>query len=69
MNSVFFIMSTLVNKKLYTHTLYNTGCLFYEMITFHFARNHNLQCIKIKPHTIIEFDEPSDSVVNKVTVV
>ncbi len=62
-------MSTLVNKKSYAHTLYNTECLFYEMITSHFARNHNLQCIKIKPHTIMRFDEPSNSVVNEVTVV
>ncbi len=28
MNSVLFIMSILVNKKLYTHILYNTECLF-----------------------------------------
>ncbi len=69
MNSVFFIMSTLINKKSYAHTLYNTECLFYEIITSHFARNHNLQCIKIKPHTITEFDESSNSVVNEMTVI
>jgi len=69
MNSALFTMSTLVNKKLYAHILYNTECLFYEMITSHFAKNHNLQCIKIKPHTIMRFDEPSNSVVNEVTVV
>ncbi len=69
MNSASFTMSTLVNKKSYAHTLYNTECLFYEMITFCFARNHNLQRIKIKPHTITEFDEPSNSVVNEVTVI
>ncbi len=43
--------------------------LFYEMITSHFAKNHNLQRIKIKPCTITGFDEPSNSVVNEVTVV
>ncbi len=43
MNSVLFIMSTLINKKLYAHTLYDTECLFYEMITSHFAKNYNLQ--------------------------
>ncbi len=69
MNSVFFTMSTLVNKKSYAHTLYNTECLFYEIITFHFARNHNLQCMKIRPHMIMRFDEPSDSSVNEVAVV
>ncbi len=62
-------MSTLVNKKSYAHILYNTECLFYEMITSHFAKNYNLQCIKIKPHTITEFNESSDSVVNEMTVV
>jgi len=69
MNSVFFTMSTLVNKKSYAHILYNTECLFYEIITFHFARNHNLQCMKIRPHMITEFDEPSNSSVNEVAVV
>jgi len=69
MNSVLFTMSTLINKKSYPHTLYNTKCLFYEMITSHFARNHNLQCMKIRPHMITEFDEPSDSSVNEVAVV
>ena len=69
MNSVFFTISTLINKKSYAHILYNTKCLFYEIITSHFARNHNLQCMKIKPHTITEFDEPSNSSVNEVVVV
>ncbi len=69
MNSVLFTMSTLVNKKLYAHILYNTECLFYEIITSHFARNHNLQHIKIKPCTIMKFDESSNSVVNEVTVI
>ncbi len=69
MNSVFFTMSTLVNKKLYAHILYNTECLFYEIITSCFAKNYNLQCMKIRPHMITEFDEPSDSSVNKVAVI
>ncbi len=69
MNSVFFTMSTLVNKKSYAHTLYDTECLFYEMITSCFARNHNLQCMKIRSCMITEFDEPSDSSVNEVAVV
>ncbi len=69
MNSAFFTMSTLVNKKSYAHTLYNTECLFYKIITSCFARNHNLQCIKIKPHTITRFDKSSNSVVNEVTVI
>jgi len=69
MNSAFFTMSTLVNKKSYAHTLYNTECLFYEMITSCFAKNHNLQRMKIRPHTITEFDEPSGSSVNEVAVV
>jgi hypothetical protein len=62
-------MSTLINKKSYAHTLYNTECLFYEIITSCFARNHNLQCMKIRPHMITEFDEPSNSSVNEVAVV
>ena len=62
-------MLTLVNKKLYTHTLYNTECLFYKTITSHFARNYNLQCMKIRPHIIMRFDEPSDLSVNEVTVI
>jgi len=69
MNSALFTMSTLVNKKSYVHTLYNTECLFYEIITSHFVRNHNLQCMKIRPHMIIRFDEPSSSSVNEVAVV
>ena len=69
MNSILFTMSTLINKKSYVHTLYNTECLFYEIITSHFARNYNLQCIKVKPHTIIRFNESSNSVVNEVTVI
>jgi len=69
MNSALFTMSTLVNKKSYVHTLYNTECLFYEIITSCFAKNYNLQCMKIKSHTITRFDESSDSSVNKVAVV
>jgi len=69
MNSVFFTMLTLINKKLYACTLYDTECLFYKIITSHFTKNHNLQCMKIRPHTIMRFDEPSDSSVNKVAVV
>ncbi len=69
MNSAPFTMSTLVNKKLYAHTLYNTECLFYEIITSHFARTHNLQRMKIRPYMITEFDEPSDSSVDEVVVI
>ncbi len=69
MNSVLFTMSTLINKKSYAHTLYNTKCLFYKIITFCFARNHNLQRMKIRPCMIMRFDEPSNSSVNKVAVV
>jgi len=69
MNSVFFTMSTLINKKSYVHTLYNTECLFYEIITSHFAKTHNLQRMKIRPFIITGFDEPSDSSVNEVAVV
>ncbi len=69
MNSALFTMSTLINKKSYAHTLYNTKCLFYKMITSYFAKNHNLQCMKIRPHTITEFDEPSNLSVNEVAVV
>ncbi len=69
MNSAFFTMSTLINKKSYAHTLYDTGCLFYEMITSCFAKTHNLQCMKIRSCMITEFDEPSDSSVNEVAVV
>jgi len=69
MNSAFFTMSTLVNKKLYAHTLHDTEWLFYEMTTSCFVKNHNLQCMKIRPHMIMRFDEPSDSSVNEVIVV
>ncbi len=69
MNSAPFTMSTLVNKKLYVHTLYNTECLFYEIITSHFARTHNLQRMKIRPHMITGFDEPSGSSVDEVAVI
>ncbi len=69
MNSALFTMSTLVNKKSYAHTLYDTECLFYEIITSCFAKNHNLQCMKIRSHMITRFDEPSDSSVNEVAVV
>ncbi len=69
MNSALFTMSMLVNKKSYAHTLYNTECLFYEIITSCFARNHNLQCMKIRPHMITRFDEPSDSSVDEVAVI
>jgi len=69
MNSVFFTMLMLVNKKSYTHILYNTEWLFYKMITSHFARNYNLQCIKIRFNTIMRFNESEDSSVNKVAVI
>jgi len=69
MDSALFTMSMLVNKKSYAHILYNTECLFYEIITSCFARNHNLQCMKIRPHMITRFDEPSGSSVNEVAVV
>ncbi len=69
MNSALFTMSTLVNKKSYAHTLCNTECLFYEIITSCFVRTHNLQCMKIKPCMITEFDEPSNSSVNEVVVI
>jgi len=69
MNSVPFTMSTLINKKSYAHILYNTECLFYKMITSHFARNHNLQCMKIRAHMITGFDEPSGSSVDEVAVI
>ena len=69
MDSAFFTMSTLINKKSYAHTLYNTGCLSYAIITSCFARNHNLQRMKIRPHMITRFDEPSGSSVNEVAVV
>ncbi len=62
-------MSMLVNKKSYTHTLYDTECLFYEMITSCFAKNHNLQCIKIRSHIITEFNKPSNSSVDEVAVI
>jgi len=69
MNSAFFTMSTLVNKKSYAHTLYNTECLFYEIITSCFVKNHNLQCMKIRSHMITEFNESSNSSVNEVAVI
>ncbi len=69
MNSAFFTISTLINKKSYVHILYNTECLFYEMITSHFAKTYNLQCMKIRSCMITEFDEPSNSSVNEVAVV
>ena len=69
MNSAPFTMSTLINKKSFAHILYNTECLFYEIITSCFVKTHNLQCMKIRPHMITEFDEPSDSSVNEVAVV
>ncbi len=69
MNSAFFTMSTLVNKKSYAHTLYDTDCLFYEMITSCFAQNHNLQCMKINSCMITEFDEPFSASVKKVVIV
>jgi len=69
MNSVFFTMSTLINKKSYAHILYNTECLFYKIITSCFAKNHNLQCMKIKPCTIMKFHEPSNSSVNELAVI
>jgi len=69
MNSVLFTMSTLINKKSYAHTLYNTECLFYEMITSCFAKNHNLQCMKIRSHMITGFDEPEGSSVDEIAVI
>ncbi len=62
-------MSMLVNKKSYAHTLYNTECLFYEMIISHFAKNHNLQCMKIRSCMITEFNESSNSSVNEVVAI
>ncbi len=69
MNSAFFTMSTLINKKSYAHILYNTECLFYEIITSHFAKNHNLQHMKIRSCIIIKFNESSNSSVNEVAII
>jgi len=69
MNSAFFTMSTLINKKSDVHTLYDTECLFYEMITSHFVKNHNLQCMKIRSCMITGFDKPSGSSVNEIAVI
>ncbi len=69
MNSVLFTMSTLVNKKSYAHILYDTECLFYEIITSHFAKTHNLQHMKIRSCMITEFDEPLNSSVNEVVII
>jgi len=69
MNSAPFTMSTLINKKSFAHILYNTECLFYEIITSCFTRNYNLQCMKIRPCMITEFDESSNSSVNEVAVI
>jgi len=69
MNSALFTMSTLINKKSYVHILYDTKCLFYKIITFCFVKNHNLQHMMIRSHTITGFDEPSNSSVNKVAVI
>ncbi len=69
MNSVLFTMSTLINKKSYAHILYNSECLFYKIITSCFARNYNLQCMKIRSYMIIRFDEPLKLSVNEVAVV
>ncbi len=62
-------MSMLINKKSYAHILYNTECLFYKIITFYFAKNYNLQCIKIRFWMITEFNESSNSSVNEVVIV
>jgi len=62
-------MSTLINKKSYACILYNTECLFYEMITSCFVKNNNLQCMKIRSHMITEFNEPLNSSVNEVAVI
>jgi hypothetical protein len=40
-------MSTLINKKSYAHVQHRVSV--YEIITSCFARNHNLQCMKIRP--------------------
>jgi len=69
MNSALFTMLTLINKKSYAHILYNTKCLFYKIITSCFAKNHNLQCMKIRPHMIIKFDESSNLSVDEVAVI
>ena len=69
MNSIFFVMSTLINKELYIYTLFDTDCLFYEIISAHFAQNHNLQCMKIKSHTIIEFDDSLNLLIEKIVIV
>ncbi len=69
MDSAPFTMSVLINKETYAHTLFDTGCLSYGMITSRFARKHNLQHMKINPHTVTGFDGPSDSSVDEVAIV
>ncbi len=62
-------MSTLINKKLYAHILYDTECLFYKIITSHFVRNHNLQYMKIRSYTTTEFNKSSDLSVDEIAVI
>lgn len=69
MNSAPFTMLILINKETYAHTLFDTGCLFYEMITSRFAQKHNLQRMKINPCTVTGFDGPSGSSVDEVVIV
>ena len=61
-----FVISTLVNKDCYAHTLIDNGCLSYGLITSRFVRKNGLERIQIKPRTMEGYDGKDSSEIREV---
>jgi hypothetical protein len=64
-----FVVPILVNRECYARTMPDTGCLSYGLIDSRFARRHRLERIKIKPRTMIGYDENREVKVDEVAVI
>jgi len=69
MNDSPFCLSVLVNGHLFATTLVNTGCLSYELCDIKFVKRHNLECLKIAPHTVTGVDEKVTAVTDEIVAV
>jgi hypothetical protein len=64
-----FVISTLVNKECYAHTLVDSGCLSYGLVSSRFVRKHDLKRIPIETRTMGGFDGDDRTEVRQVTKV
>src|SRR5271168_1756144 len=64
-----FTIPMLVNGICSAKTMPDTGCLSYGLVDSRFAQKHNLQRIKIRPRTMMGYNETNEEVVDEVAVI